>query len=129
MANVNAKGRRKTPHFVMLRHDIIDSPAYRSLSPRAKAVYIQLLRLYNGSNNGYINLGCRDAGELCNIGKNTAGFSFQELIEKGFIKIGKDSSFNVKSRKSRSWILTHYHCNNAPPTNEWRKWKPASKKK
>jgi len=129
MAKVNAKGRTKKLTFVMLTHQLMDSPAYRSLSPSSRAVYLQIIRLYNGYNNGDINLGCRDAGELCNISKNTAAICFQELTEKGFIKIGRDSSFNVKTRKSRSWILTNQPLKNTPPTNEWIKWRPALKKK
>ena len=106
--------------FVMLRHDMIDSPAYRSLSLKARAVYIEVLKRYNGFNNGGVALSCREAGEFCGIGKVSASKAFDELVTKGFLKVGEDAAFNMKTRKSRRWILTHELLGRQSPTNEWR---------
>ena len=124
MAKVNQKGRTKGYRpFVMLRHDLMDSSAYRSLSPADRAVYMQVLRRYNGNNNGDIPLSCREAGELCNISDATASRAFKALQDRGFLSIGRASGFNMKTRMSTRWILTHHALDkNIAPSNEWRDW-------
>ena len=114
------KGRQKGHNFVMLRHDIMDSPAWKFLSPNARCVWLEIMRRYNGNNNGNIALSCREAAELCNISKNTAARAFQELQDTGFIKIGTFAGFKNKHRVSTRWVVTHERCDNKPPTNEWR---------
>lgn len=115
------KGRGKSHSFVMLRFDMMDSAAWRRLSPNARCVWMEIVRRYNGFNNGDIPLSCREAAELCNISKNTAGRAFQELQDKGFVKIGQYAGFKNKHRVSTRWEITHERCDDKPPTNEWKK--------
>ena len=111
----------------MVRHDIVRSPAYSTLSPAARAIWIELLCRFRGYNNGEIPLSCREAQQLVNVGKNTAARGFQELMERGLIRIGQESGFSMKSRLARRWILTHEPLNDQPPTCDWRNWKPPEK--
>lgn len=109
----------------MLPHGMIDSAAFRSLSTNAVALYVKILRLYNGFNNGDIGLGCRDAGKKINVGKGAASAALAELEERGFIKMTEDSGFNRKDRRARRWALTcHPLRDGIAPTNDWRFWKP-----
>jgi len=119
-----AKGRSKTPKFVMLRFDMMDSEAWQSLSPKAKALWCQIMRRYNGINNGEIPLSCREAGKLLNVSKNTANLAFRELEDKGFIKVGLYAGFRNKQRVATRWVVTHQGYKGKPPTNEWRQWRP-----
>lgn len=107
MARKNRKGRGGHK-FVMLPHYLLDSPAYLDLSPNARALYTQLARRYNGSNNGSIGLGAREAGRVCKISKDSAARAFDDLIEHGFIAVAQDASFDQK-RLSREWLLTDFH--------------------
>jgi hypothetical protein len=119
----NRKGRNKTSGFVMLRHDVVDSPAYRSLSTAARCILVEVRRRYNGHNNGEISLSCREAAERIGVSKNTASTAFGELLDRGLLKVGVESGFNMKGgRRSRRWILTEEGILGQPPTNEWRKW-------
>ena len=120
---INRKGRSKYRAFVMLRHDMMDSPAWLSLGPAARCVWTEVSRRYNSFNNGEIALSCREAAERIGVTKDTAAKAFNELIEKGFLRVGEDSSFTVKYKKSRRWILTHHMVGRVPPTNEWQRWK------
>lgn len=125
MGKSSYRGRRKTAFFIMLRHDMLRSPAFRSLFPPARAIYLEILNRYNGMNNSDIPLSCREAAELCRISKGTATRAMKELQEAGFIRIGKAAGFNMKKRTSTRWTLTHEAiAGQYAPTNEWRNWKP-----
>ena len=49
----NHKGRSTTERFVSLPHYMLRSAAWRSLSPVARCIFIELAAIYNGSNNGH----------------------------------------------------------------------------
>ncbi len=117
------KGRNKGRTFSMLRHDLMDSPAWLSLSPVAISVYTMVIRRFNGHNNGDIPLSCREVSERLKVSKDTASRVFDELLDKGFLKIGEDSSFDRKTKKSRRWVLTHEPFENVSPTNEWKSFR------
>ena len=123
MGYEKAKGRSKSK-FVMVRHDIMSSPAWLSLSPYARSVWLVLMKRYNSYNNGEIPLSVREASIEGGMSEGRAKKSFDELIEKGFIKITMNSSFTIKIKKSRRWAITHESLDKKPPSNEWRKWKP-----
>lgn len=118
-----AKGRDSKKTFVMLRHDLMDSPAWHDLSCPARVVWTEIMRRYNGINNGKIPFSCREAALRCGISKGTAKKAFDELISHGFIKIAEFSNFTLKLKKSRRWEVTHEATEKNPPSNEWREWK------
>ena len=121
MAKANRKGRNKDK-FVMLTNGMIDSPAWQSLSANAQALWLHIRRRYLPDNNGDIPLSCREAAEKLNVGKTTAAAAFDELIDKGFIKVGEHSAFHLKIKRARRWIMTHEVLDGKAPTNEWREW-------
>jgi hypothetical protein len=121
----NQKGRsHKGLSFVQLHHYSIKSPAWLSLTPQARAVYIELASRYNGSNNGEIALSVRDAARKCRISKATAGKAFHDLAEKGFITIVTGGSFGYKLRHATEYRLTDYKYRDEPPTKEFMSWQP-----
>lgn len=117
-----AKGRNST-RFIMLCFHLIDSEAWHSLPAAAQALWLHIRRRYNGDNNGNISLSCREAAELLGISKNTANNMFEALMSRGFIKVGQNSSFSLKLKKSRCWILTDLGYAGHSPTSDWRNWK------
>jgi hypothetical protein len=64
----------------------------------------------SGFNNGTIALSARDAARLCKINKDTAGRSFKELIEEGFIEAVTPGGFSRKDPHATEWRLTHQRC-------------------
>jgi hypothetical protein len=100
----------KEARHVRLYHWIINSPAYLSLTPAARAIHLELCRLYNGGNNGQIALSVRVAAERCRISKNTANRSFRELVERGFITLMRPGAFSLKVRHASLWRLNHLNC-------------------
>ena len=61
------------PRFVQLWHRELDCPAYHHLSVYGRALLIEFRKRYNGSNNGQIAMSVRDAANLPNCHKDTAG--------------------------------------------------------
>jgi hypothetical protein len=107
----NATGRNSSSsRFARLDHRILNSSAYRSLSPNARSLLVELIMLYNGENNGSLYLGVRDAAHRMGVADLTAAVrALNDLQELGFIEVTQDAYFQVKaSNKSRArcWRLT-----------------------
>jgi DNA-binding transcriptional regulator YhcF (GntR family) len=117
---MNSKGRSNKETFVMLRHDIYKSLAWKSLDTVARCVWLEIMYRYNGINNGEISLSCSEAAALTNVSKNTASLAFNRLIEAGFIRIALNSCFNMKQRRARRWRLTQVACQKNPASKEWK---------
>jgi hypothetical protein len=107
---VNATGRNMTSRFVRLDYRILNSNAYRSLSPNARSLLVELAMLYNGDNNGSLYLSVRDAAHRMGLADLTAASrAFDELTRLGFIAMTQEAHFSVKAAealRARCWRLT-----------------------
>jgi len=105
------KGRSKSgPPFVQLPWFMLDSEAWRALTPQQVAVYLDLARLYNGTNNGTLALSVRDAAERCRINKDTANKALATLETLGFTECATPGGFSRKARHATEWRLTLWRC-------------------
>jgi hypothetical protein len=77
--------KRGAGRFVQLPEYLQASEAWASLKPGPRALYVELKRRYNGSNNGRIFFSHRDAAKALNVHRNTVGPWFEELEERGFV--------------------------------------------
>lgn len=128
----NATGRSMTSRFARLDHSFLESPAYRSLSPNARAVLVELTRMDNGSNNGALWLSVRDAAALMGVSNTkTASAALRELQDMGFIVMTKDAHFRVKAAdtsRARCWRLTWLAIpKRQGPTNDYQTREPTTK--
>jgi len=124
---INKKGRSKSgPRFVQLFHYVMDTPAWRSLSPNERCVLLEIARRYDGSNNGRLGLGVREAADLCNINKDTASRAFHALHERGLIECAQAGHFDFKQRHAAEWRLTWCRCDRtgASPSKAFVTWSP-----
>ncbi len=126
--SLNKKGRSTHERFAMLPFYLLKSEAWRSLRPQARAVYIELLSRYSGTNNGDISMSVREASDLCNIAIGTACKCFYELQEKGIIRCRSKGSFHLKLRHASEWVLTSVELDGQRPTKEFIRWRPAEEK-
>ena len=80
MAGRQYKAKKKgAGRHVQLPEWLQSSPAWATLKPGPRALYLELKRRYNGVNNGSIYLSHRDAAKALNIHRNTVGRWFEEL--------------------------------------------------
>jgi hypothetical protein len=113
--------------FVQLHYWMLRSKAWRALSSNAKALLIHVWERYNGNNNGQIVYGVRDAEEI-GLSKDQAARALNELLELGFLKIRRDSSFTLKIKEAREWEITAVPLDKRPATKEFMSWSGTSQK-
>lgn len=129
MANKqNKKGRsRRGPQFVKLDYGLLDSPAWHHLSPYAFKLLVAIWRRHNGYNNGGIPYSQREACKLLNCGTHRAASCFQELQDKGFLRLARASDFGLKTREAREWCITAEAYEDDPPSRDFKSWLPDEK--
>jgi hypothetical protein len=121
------KRGEKGQTFVMLRHDILDSLAWKSLTPNARAAWVAISRRHNGFNNGCIPMSVREVGADLGISKSSAHRAVCQLIDRKLIEVMQNSGFNVKSgRRSRRFALTHIPLGEkmGAGSDAWKHWRP-----
>lgn len=122
-SRANATGRSEITPYVKLDYWMLDCPAYRGLRPVARALLVELARLYNGRNNGSIGLGERVAIERLNMSDRKAvRRAFNELEAAGFIVKTRAGAFSVKAadgRRASEWRLTWWPCGDDRPTKDF----------
>lgn len=90
MASMKKRNRhtgRGGGKFIQLHDWFQSSEAWKTMKPGPRALYIEVKRRFNGSNNGEISLSHREAAKALNVNKNTVSAYFDELVERGFIRM------------------------------------------
>lgn len=109
----------------MLHHWVFDCPAYRSLKPGPRALLWELIRRHNGANNGRIVFGQRAMSEAINVAdRETVAAYARELEARGFIRVVRRGSFNVKvaNRRASEWLLTMFPVGEDLATKDFIRW-------
>lgn len=120
---VNAMGRSKSDiqHFP-LTYQMAKSAAWRSLSPAAVKVYIELRCRFHGHNNGEITLSMDEGAALLHMSKSTVKRALEELKDKGFIKRTRRGQW--LGRIASTYAVTNVRLNGNEATNDWKAWRP-----
>jgi hypothetical protein len=107
---MSKRNKEKAPRHVRLYHWFLKGDAWRSLSPNARAIYVEIVERYNGTNNGRISFSIREGADLLHIGKNAAAKALLVLQERGFIVAAKRGGFNLryKDQMATEWRLTEF---------------------
>ena len=111
--------------FIKLTYPLIESEAWKWLRPISKAVYIELRRRFNGSNNGRISLSLAEGARILRASKSSIQTALIELEEHGFIRLIKKGYFT--GRMASEFALTDEQLDGYPPTREWRQWQPTKR--
>lgn len=106
----------------MIYHKWIDTPAWRDLSGAAVKLLVQIVRLYDGENNGAIMLSERHAAEALGVARNTVSRAFAELIDHGFIAVHQRGHFDRKVQHGTLWRLTFWPTERKVATHDYLRW-------
>jgi len=114
MAKVDAKGRNsnrigRQDAVLIIRRSLWQSPRVSQLSPVGRAIMVELLSLYNGTNNGSLFLSVRDATDRLGFADfRAASTGFEELETAGLISCTIKGFFSVKASsasRATGWRL------------------------
>lgn len=106
---------------VLLPETLLSSAAYRSLSPYARSLLVELRRRHNGTNNGRIALTRRHAADLLGCTSAVAVRAFADLQDRGFIvRTGEDGGL---SGRASAWALTDLPMPGQPATRDFLRWR------
>ena len=128
MGKIDKTGRSKFEgNYIKLPHYIFDCWAWSQLSANARCAWTEIVRVYNGSNNGRLAVPVRELADTLHISKSEAARTLQELTTFGFIEIAKRSSF-ARKRLATEFRLTHLPCDltGLLPPKTFMKIKPDS---
>jgi len=131
MIKINRTGRgRKAPRHVRLYYWITDSPAWHDLGALERALYAEIAKLYDGSNNGKVFYSVRTAAAEFGVRKSTAWWAIQRLIDNGFLVLMKKGAFSLKHRHATEWRLTEFPCDvtHDLPTKDFMRWNPCPRR-
>ncbi len=127
MAKANRKGRNDGAKHVRMYWWLLDCPAYRHLSCYGRALLIEFIYRHTGGNNGSVIMSVREAADRLGVALNTALKALAELQDKGFIRLAKAGSFDLKRRHATEWTLTMFAVGDIKPTKDFVNWKPPEK--
>ena len=132
MAKRDSKGNSTTKRgrFFALQHHMMNSEAWRSLTPQEVAVYLRVAYRFNGVNNGHLALGVRDAAREAKVSRNTAAKALLNLSEKGLLKRMVLGGYSTNGGKATTYALTCLPiCKGKAASREYQAWKPSLKNK
>lgn len=118
------RGKRGAGRFVQLTEYMQATAAWRDLKPGPRALYVELKRLFTGSNNGEIYLSHRDAAKALNVHFNTVGGYFAALEEHGFIRMTVGPHLGPSGiGQAAKWALTEMPTpDGKPATKDFVSW-------
>jgi hypothetical protein len=107
-----SNGRKINGTFSPLLWSLIDSDAYRALSPIASRILVLMIRRYNnfdnGGNNGHIMLGSVDAAMHCRCHQSTAWRAMQEIRASGLATITDLGRMVGEDHRASRWRLNFF---------------------
>ncbi len=121
----NKTGRSdKTARHIRIYHMTLRTAAWKSLDAVARALYVEILSRYNGSNNGRIPYSIREGAAALRIGKTKSAVGLKDLQDRGFIAAITRGGFNRKNRHATEWRITEFACDvtGALPTYDYQRW-------
>jgi hypothetical protein len=111
--------------FVMIEHEILDSPAWKLMSRGAHDLFIALRRRYikKADNNGRIYLSQRDAAAEIDSKTEEVVRWFRELQHYGFIVMVRPGRLGLNGKgQAPRWRLTDTPCDGKEPTKDFLRW-------
>ncbi len=112
--NVNAKGRAISGPFIALSHSLADSLAFRTLTPLALKLWINMMMQYNGRNNGNINATFSEMEKWGWRSETSLHKALKELLGHGLITKIRQGGIASMSKICCLYAFTHLPINDIP---------------
>ena len=113
--------KRDKGQYVAISYAMIRHPSYRALSSDARAILIDMHLGFHGHNNGEFVFSVRQAMKCIRSRSERAKRAMDQLQKHGFIVCHSNSTFTMKTKKTREWEITFQQMPNSPPYHLWKK--------
>lgn len=115
--------------FVQIPRALLRSPAFLSLSQRARSCFLVILERFNGFNNGNIGLSIDNLGAALGNQNHAANSrALVELMDRGFLEcMAGANHIKSKAREYRLTFIASGPNGRDKATNEWKLWQPLEK--
>ncbi len=104
------RNEQRAEHYTKLVRNMMETHAWRALSPTAQALYPWIRLEWRGpkaNNNGKLRLSVRQAAQKMGVSINTAARAFHDLQAKGFLVVIKPARLGLGGEaKSPEFELT-----------------------
>ena len=122
--NMRGRGKGSGPNFIQLFHYVKRSTAFHGLSLPARALLIEIADRYNGSNNGMIVLGVREAAYEIGCSQSTVSRAARELDDASLVRPTKVGAW--RGREATEWRLMWRRCDKTGdlPRSNWQERTP-----
>ena len=121
-------GRQTTQPFLSLPHNVLDHDSFRTLSPRATKLLIDVAAQYNGHNNGDL---CAPLSVMRKRGWKSNDQLFKarkELLDRGLVLTSRQGGLNKCSLFALTWFQIN-ECegkldiqSSAVAPHNWKRW-------
>lgn len=125
------RNENRSEHFTKMVRTMMETDAWRALTPAAQALYPWLKFEWRGAqnnNNGKIRLSVRQAAERLDVAPNTAAKAFHDLQAKGFIVMTEAAHLGIGGEaKSPAFELTELslpHGDKPDGRRLYKQWQP-----
>lgn len=129
MAARNRRGPKHGEAHVRLHAHELNCPAYRTLTPDARALLVEFRALYKGRENR-VFFSVRQMMERLGIGQRRAQQARDALLERGWIYVIEKGAFHRKNRYATVYALTNepLECGDgATAPKDFMRWTPSQK--
>lgn len=103
--NLYKKERQKIGHFMAIPDKLYDHKNFKTLSPTAKVVLLELTHRWNITNNGQIVAGIKSLAKACNMCVKATHKALKMLASRGFIIKTKAGLYTTK--EASEYLLTY----------------------
>jgi len=119
---MSRRSKHYESHVRLYQHEL-QSEAYRSLSPDARAMLIEFRALYDGRENR-VYLSRREMQRRLGIGRTRVENARDDLEERGFIRLLTKGTFSRKDRHASEYELTNEPAGNKLASKDFMRWRP-----
>ena len=119
---------QKNKRYVGFDYNLLETEAFKYLTGGALKLLIMVRKRFNGINNGHISFSVREGNDLLGYSMNTVARYFDELVDKGFLRIKEKGSFSYKKRHATTWIITCEEYNHQK-SRDFKHWIKTDRKK
>lgn len=113
---------RYEAHVRLYQHEL-QSEAYRSLSPDARAMLVEFRALYDGRENR-VHMSVREAMRRIDVGQRRAQQARDELMDRGWIRLLTPGTFTRKARHATEYALTNEPIGSGAAPKDFMRWRP-----